>query len=365
MRTKRQMLTVLVSFALAFGFGLVREAEAGPGAGALYGTDASGGNLITVDPLTGAGVVVGPMGAGVVPALAVDPTTGVLYAGGGGAAASLYIVDRATGATTLVGNTGLGFAAIGGMDFRADGTLFAAVNIAGDGGTGSDHLAIIDQATGAAAILGAFGTCVGVTVPSSGGGSCTIEGIEAIAFDAAGTLWGAHSARGAAGAPGLYTISPASGAAAFVAPIEDASGFPPSGGIVSLQVACDGTLYGGTARAIPPGTDGGRLVTIDPATGLFTFAGLVSATGGNSLGALAFQDACPDECLAVQLAAQAAVAGGGPYRNHGQLVSTAAHVVSPAEEAGEITEECASCIMNQFARRIPIAEQTSCGVAVP
>lgn len=33
---------------------------------------------------------------------------------------------------------------IGGMDFRSDGTLFAAVNIAGDGGTGSDHLAIID-----------------------------------------------------------------------------------------------------------------------------------------------------------------------------------------------------------------------------
>lgn len=292
MKTKRQMSMIVVSVALAFAVGVAHEVEAAPGAGTLFGTDASGGNLITVDPFTGVGVVVGPMGAGAVPALAVDPTTGVLYAGQGAGASNLYTVDPATGAATLVGGTGLGFAAIGGMDFRADGTLFAAVNIAGDGGTGSDHLATIDQATGAATVIGPFGTCIGVTIPTFGGGSCTIEGIEAIAFDTAGTLWGALSARGAAGAPGLYTINPATGAATFVAPIEDLSGSPPSGGVVSLQFACDGTLYGGTATGIFPATDGGRLITIDPATGLFTFVGLVSATGGNSLGALAFQDAC-------------------------------------------------------------------------
>jgi hypothetical protein len=32
--------------------------------------------------------------------------------------------------------------------------------------------------------------------PSSGGGSCTIEGIEGIAFDLSGTLWGSLSAQG-------------------------------------------------------------------------------------------------------------------------------------------------------------------------
>ena len=42
----------------------------------------------------------------------------------------------------------LGVAAIGGMDFSVGGTLYAAVNLAGDGGTGSDHLATIDPATG-------------------------------------------------------------------------------------------------------------------------------------------------------------------------------------------------------------------------
>ena len=187
----------------------------------------------------------------------------------------------------------MGIAAIGGMDFATNGALYAAVNITGDGGTGSDHLAIIDTATGAATVIGPFGTCTGVVIPSSGGGSCTIAGIEGIAFDASGTLWGTHSARGAAGAIGLYTIDASTGAATFFAPILDSSGAPPSGGAISLQFTCDGTFYGGTARAISPGTDGGRLITISPVTAVFTFVGSVSATGGSSLGALAFQESCP------------------------------------------------------------------------
>ena len=77
------------------------------------------------------------MSAGVVPALAVDPTTGVMYAGQGAGSPNLYTVDPITGAATLVGDTGLGVAAIGDLDFTSDGTLFASVNIVGDGGTGS------------------------------------------------------------------------------------------------------------------------------------------------------------------------------------------------------------------------------------
>jgi hypothetical protein len=67
------------------------------------------------------------------------------------------------------------------------------------------------------------------------------------------------------------------------------------------------------------------------------------------------------ECRAVQLDAQAAVASGGPYKNKGQLVKTAAKVVGAAEEAGEITDACADCIMDQFARGIAIAAQEPCG----
>ncbi len=73
------------------------------------------------------------------------------------------------------------------------------------------------------------------------------------------------------------------------------------------------------------------------------------------------QDVGSFECGEVQVAAQDAVAAGGLYRNHGQLVRTAANVVSPSLEAGDITEECSSCIINQFARRIPIEEQEPCG----
>ncbi len=68
------------------------------------------------------------------------------------------------------------------------------------------------------------------------------------------------------------------------------------------------------------------------------------------------------ECGQVQLAAQTAVGGGGPYKNRGQVVRTAANVVSPAAAAGTITKACASCIMNQFARGIPVAQQQPCGV---
>jgi hypothetical protein len=71
------------------------------------------------------------------------------------------------------------------------------------------------------------------------------------------------------------------------------------------------------------------------------------------------------KCRQVQLEAQTAVLTGGPYKTHGQLVSTAADVVSAAEDAGEITEACAACIMDQFARRIPIEEQTACGSFCP
>ena len=117
--------------------------------------------------------------------------------------------------------------------------------------------------------------------------------MEAIVFDTAGNLLGALSERGIMGTPGLYKINPTTGVATFFAPILDANGAPSSGGVVSLQF-CGGFLFGGTARAfspdeVPTTDDGGRLVSIDPATGLFTFVGSVSATGGSSLGALACQ----------------------------------------------------------------------------
>jgi hypothetical protein len=65
----------------------------------------------------------------------------------------------------------------------------------------------------------------------------------------------------------------------------------------------------------------------------------------------------PDEeaaCREAQLEAQSTVQVGNPYKNHGQMVRTAANLVSEYEHAGMITEECSSCIMSQFGRDIPI-----------
>jgi len=289
MRTVRRLVlpaVVLVTFCALS----IPELQAAPGTGTLYGTDAFNGNFITIDPSTGSASVVGPLGAGPIPSLAVDPLTGIIFAGGGGGLPDIFTVNPTTGAATLVGDTGLGIAAMEGLDFNSAGVLYASVNIAGGGGTGADHLAIINKATGAATVVGPYGSCTGVTIPSTAGGSCTIEGMAGIAFDAAGNLWGSHRTV-AAGTPGLYRINVATGAATFVAPFLDGSGGSPSGGVVSLQFACNGTLYGGTAFPVEPATDGGNLITINPATGAFTTIG--KAVQDASLGALAFQTACP------------------------------------------------------------------------
>lgn len=290
MKTTRRLYVLFLAAALATMFVVALPATGAPGTGRLLGTDANGGNLLDISTGAGTAVVIGNMGVGPAPSLATDPTTGVVYVAAGGGNPVLHTVNPANAATAPVGNTGLGFAAVGGMDFDAAGTLYAAVNIAGDGGTGSDHLATLNILTGQATIIGPFGACVGVPpIPVNGTGSCTIEGIEGIAFDGAGNLWGVHTRRGSAGAPGLYSINPGTGAAAFATAILDGGGNPPSGGLSSIQFACDGTLFGGSARGFGA-ADGGFLVTVNPANGLFSSVGAVSATGGSSLGGLAFDD---------------------------------------------------------------------------
>jgi len=91
------------------------------------------------------------------------------------------------------------------------------------------------------------------------------------------------------------------------------------------------------------------------------FALIVTVVTTGFLTAQAPGDVGSPECRAVQLETQAAVDAGGPYKNHGQMVRTAANTQDPYLEAGDITEECSSCIMNQFARKIAIADQTACG----
>jgi hypothetical protein len=274
------------------------SASANPGniptSGILYGTDAGGGNLYSLNPTTGADTLIGNLGITEAPALAGNATT--LYAGTGGLVNNLYSVNPVGPVSTLVGNGGLGAAGYGSFDFDNSGVLYAAVNLAGGTGTGSDYLVTVNTSTGAATVVGSFGTCTGVTIPAPGGGgtgSCTIEGIEAIAFDSSDQLWGIENVRGTSGAPGLYKINKATGAATFQMALSGG----PIDGVVSAQFACDGTLYGGSARA----TDGGRLGKLNTTTGAWTFISPLRTnanwTGGpqfNSLGGLAIVPSiCP------------------------------------------------------------------------
>jgi hypothetical protein len=76
------------------------------------------------------------------------------------------------------------------------------------------------------------------------------------------------------------------------------------------------------------------------------------------------QDVGSQECGIAQQAAQDTVASGGPYKNHGQWVKTAVQEANLYLYDGTITEECHGCIVNQFAKNIPVEEQESCGPVV-
>lgn len=228
------------------------------------------------------------------------------------------------------------FPATGSDGKPAPGRLLAAMNLSGSNDTGADHLVELDGTTGYGLVVGAFG----------------VDGVEALAFDRHGTLWASVTAAGG-DTPGLYTVDPDDGLATFYAGLDNAgpNGPPgaPSGGVTALQFACDGRLFGGTGAVtggsgasttptgglpILPGSgpisvksgpvagsgggpisggggpaggygapedpgaggatvdEGGRLVTIDPVTGYFVYAGNQAVSGGD-LGGFAFEDACP------------------------------------------------------------------------
>ena len=83
MKTVRRLVLPAVVFATLCALS-TPELKAAPGTGTLDGTDAFNGNLIAINPTTGSASVVGPLGAGPIPSLAVDSISGTIYAGGGG-----------------------------------------------------------------------------------------------------------------------------------------------------------------------------------------------------------------------------------------------------------------------------------------
>ncbi len=242
------------------------DASASPGRGTLYGTDPFSDNFITINPSTGVPSIVGDIEF-IGPSLAVDPTTGIMYASSFGPnLKNLYTVNPSTGAETLVGSL-VNAQNAPGLDFRSDGVLYATANTLG-GQTGGTSLATINKSTGLVSIIGSLG----------------VSNMGAIAFDQNDILYGATENKDVAPFGALYTINTSTGVATLVTEIRSSLNLPHPGGFSSIQFGCDETLYYGG------GSLAGDFGTIDIDTGVFTQ--INSLTSDGSLGGLAFQEKC-------------------------------------------------------------------------
>ena len=184
-------LVVLIAFLLLL-FAERNHAQTAQN-GVCYATTGIAGNdpasLLTIDPVTGIGTVVGATGivgnAGVagVPGVAIN-SQGEIFATSVGDYSNLYRINAATGAANLVGNTFL--FSLEAIAFDANDVLYGVAAL-------EEVLYIIDPETGQTNLVGRVGAP-----------------IRGLAFDPTdGTLWGSEGA----GEDGIYTIDTANGAA--------------------------------------------------------------------------------------------------------------------------------------------------------
>jgi hypothetical protein len=170
--------------------------------GVLYGATAPRGTntrqLITINTSTGAGTSIGPLGV-TIDELAFAPN-GILYGWSGRiSTSSLYTINLATGAATKVGTSGITDTGVG-FAINASGTAYLAA--AGASGV----LRTVDLATGAVTTVA---TLSGAPIPGAA--------IDAMSFNAAGTLFGINLDEGGPGNPGapgnsfLVSINPTTG----------------------------------------------------------------------------------------------------------------------------------------------------------
>lgn len=172
------------------GFGSLSGMDTQPGTGTVFASSgfSDGGRLFTVDLNTGAATLVGPTGFPAVPGLAFDPNTGALYGSadttGLGVSDGLISIDPLTGAGLAIGTYGFsGANQIGGIDAIAfdplSGVLIGASGFFFDGSAGD--IFTINPVTGAATLLGQLVNASGQTPPAT---------LAGLAFDPDGRLYG-------------------------------------------------------------------------------------------------------------------------------------------------------------------------------
>lgn len=168
------------------GFAEVNSLAFDPFTGRLFGVNGDYFQLIAIDPTTGAGTVVGPLGipVGTYPglSLALDNTGNLFMASTDG---KFYAVDLATGAASL----------IGALDRPIIGLAFWGRTLLGIGGDAANDLLVINPATGSTKPVG----------PST-------TGLGDIAFDSEGKLWGVEG-----DTPATFMVDVTTGQPTFVA----------------------------------------------------------------------------------------------------------------------------------------------------
>lgn len=170
----------------------------------------------------------------------------IIYGSTGGDSSSgggrIFRIDTVAQTATFVGSTG--FSRVGGLAFDNSNTLYA---VAG-GSVGPATLMTFDIGTGTTNVIGV----------TSG-----VQGIDAIAFDSAGTLWGG-AWTGTGGA--LVTLNPANAALlSNIATSGSGNSF-----VAGLAFFSDGTLYGSRGNASGRQDD---IVIINTTTGALTAIG--------------------------------------------------------------------------------------------
>jgi hypothetical protein len=251
-RVRRRLIVPLVCLC-----GLLASAGTASAAQILYAADGAGGNpntnLYVLNPSTGAVVqTVGRIGFAVT-GLALDPATRALYGSTGRntdapSPGSLITINKSTGAGTVVGDLFPDTSTAADITFTPDGTLYGWLE------QSIDDLATINKSSGAATVVGDSGLSTfgsGIASNTAGvlyfagegddgplrivdrntGGTTTVAtlsgtsnfSISALAFDAAGTLYGSRIPGEAA--PGfasdLITINTSSGAITSLGPSVD------------------------------------------------------------------------------------------------------------------------------------------------
>ncbi|NIO33205.1 MAG: hypothetical protein GTN75_15640, partial [Gemmatimonadetes bacterium] len=241
----------------------------------LYGSSSfwtvNPASLFRIDHVDGTASLIGSSGLTVgserISALDFDPFSGRLYGIKGGACygAILITIDPATGAGSVVGTlqgAGLDFAlgpnCPGGVDalaFAADGTLYVGGWF---GGVPQGKIMRVDRKT--ATVLEYYPTPVGF-----GDWRGRRAHIAGMAVDASGTVW--ISRGGSLETGQINTIDPQTGDITSTVYLTDAAGKPEVEVVISdIAFAPDGTLYASTGWE-------NELAIIDPATGVLTRIG--------------------------------------------------------------------------------------------